>query len=119
MLPRIFVLSLLAAISLTACTTNSGKSSAPPAVAMSALDLPIEQIAGSPNGRAILDKDFPGLRQHAMYAYFKAMSLNQVAAMSKGQITSAMMAQAQIDLATLDTANAAPPSAAPVAAPEP
>jgi hypothetical protein len=71
---------------------------------LSSLDVPIEQIAAKPNGCAILDKDFPGLRQHPMYEYFKAMSLNQVAAMSKGQITPAMMAQAKIDIAALNPA---------------
>lgn len=66
----------------------------------SALDLPIEQIAGLPDGCAILDRDFPGLREHPMYDFFKTMTLNQVAALSKGEITPEMLARAQTDLAT-------------------
>jgi hypothetical protein len=62
------------------------------------LDEPIERIADTPSGCAVLDKDFPGMRAHPMYGYFKSMSLNQVAAMSKGQITPDMLAQAKSDL---------------------
>ena len=68
------------------------------------LDMPIEQIAAAPKGSAVLDRDFPGLRTHPMYAYFKSMSLNQIAAMSHGQITPAMMTKAQADLSALDAA---------------
>jgi hypothetical protein len=71
--------------------------------APSPLDLPIETIADSTGGCAVLDKDFPGLRDHPMYPFFKAMTLNQIAAMSKGQITRDMLAQARTDLATLKT----------------
>jgi len=48
------------------------------------------------------------MRQHPMYAYFKTMTLNQLAALSKGQITREMMARAQVDLAALNKASAAP-----------
>jgi len=84
-----------------------------PTPSSSPLDEPIRQIADTA-GRAVLDKDFPGLRQHSMYPFFKSMSLNQIAAMSKGQITPAMLAQFQTDLATIDatsTASAVPASA--------
>jgi hypothetical protein len=67
----------------------------------STLDVPIKEIAASLSGRAILDKDFPGLRAHAMYGFFKAMSLNQIGAMSHGEITPAMLAQARTDLSAL------------------
>jgi hypothetical protein len=64
----------------------------------SKLDEPIEQIAGTADGCAILDKDFPGLRAHPMYGFFKNMSLHQIAAMSRGRITTDMLTQAQTDL---------------------
>jgi hypothetical protein len=67
----------------------------------STLDVPIEEIATSLRGCAILDKNFPGLRAHAMFEFFKTMSLNQIAAMSHGEITSDMLAQAQTDLSAL------------------
>ena len=75
-----------------------------PQAAPSPLDLPIETIADSTGGCAVLDKDFPGLRDHPMYPFFKAMTLNQIAAMSKGQITPDMLAQARTDLAALSAA---------------
>jgi hypothetical protein len=64
----------------------------------SKLDVPIEEIASSANGCAILDKDFPQLRGHPMYGFFKSMSLNQIAAMSHGRITAEMLARARSDL---------------------
>lgn len=67
----------------------------------SVLDVPIEEIAASVSGCAILDKDFPRLRSHPMYGFFKAMSLNQIAAMSRGKITPDMLAQARTDLSAL------------------
>jgi hypothetical protein len=67
----------------------------------SALNVPIEEIAETLEGCAVLDKDFPGLRAHTMYYFFKTMSLNQIAAMSHGQITANMLVQAQADLSDL------------------
>ena len=78
----------------------------------SPLDKPIETIADSTGGCAVLDKDFPGLRAHPMYAFFKSMTLNQIAAMSKGQITPDMLAQAKTDLAALAPVNVAQAPAA-------
>jgi len=82
----------------------------------SPLDMPIERIAATSDGCAVLDKDFPGLRAHPMYGSFKRMSLNQIAAMSKGQITPQMMTQAQADLSALPTQELAPLAATPVSA---
>ncbi len=82
-----------------------------------ALDTPIEKIAATPTGCAILDKDFPGMRDHPMYGSFKRMSLNQIAAMSHGKITPDMLAQAQTDLSALDTAVPATTPVAMTAAP--
>ncbi len=72
-----------------------------PETSNSSLNMPIEEIAASPGGCVILDKDFPGLRAHAMYQFFKTMTLHQIAAMSHGQITADMLAQAQADLSAL------------------
>jgi hypothetical protein len=82
----------------------------------SPLDQPIEQIAAMQGGCAVLDKDFPGLRAHPMYMSFKRMSLNQIAAMSKGQITAAMMSQAETDLSALAAPETTPVAATPVSA---
>lgn len=78
-------------------------------VAPSMLDVPIEDIAATENGRVVLDKDFPELRTHAMYDVFKSMSLNQIAAMSHGRITRTMLAQARTDLSALPVMAVAQP----------
>jgi hypothetical protein len=78
----------------------------------SALDMPIEKIAQSSQGCAVLDKDFPGMRDHPMYGSFKHMTLKQIAAMSHGQITSEMLMQANTDLSALPGAPATTPVAA-------
>jgi len=78
---------------------------APPAAVVPAqesmLDIPIEKIAETTGGCAILDKDFPGMRSHPMYSFFKTMTLRQIAAMSKGKITPDMLQQADTDLSAL------------------
>ena len=96
-------LALMPAASRAQPTTQvaSLKQDAAPAPSTSALDVPIEDIAASLSGRAILDKDFPGLRTHAMYGFAKVMTLNQIAAMSHGKITPDMLAQARTDLSML------------------
>jgi uncharacterized protein YceK len=117
---RALVVSLLALLTATGCAeiatspteapaagATIAPSSATPGATQSnsALDLPIEKVAVSAYGCTILDRDFPGLRAHPMYEYFKSMSLNQIAAMSHGKITPGMLAQAQTDLGTLNIAN--------------
>ncbi len=89
-------ISVLALVPARAQTVVGSADTAQPA---SALDIPIEKIADTTDGCAILDKDFPGLRTHPMYSFFKPMTLNQIAAMSGGKITPDMLAQAQTDLA--------------------
>jgi hypothetical protein len=99
-----------ASSSVTASTDPLALDGVPPAAvpvqapADSALDEPIERIAGTADGCAVLDKDFPGLRDHPMYGFFKRMSLHQIAAMSRGKITSDMLTQAQTDLSALPSA---------------
>ena len=106
-LMRMALLMCASALMPAALRAQSAAESAAPtqgaalAPSHSMLDVPIEDIAASPGGRAILDKDFPGLCTQSMYEYFKAMSLNQVAALSHGRIEPAMLAQAQTDLSAL------------------
>jgi hypothetical protein len=65
------------------------------------LDTPIEQIAANPAGKAVLDKDIPGLLTHPAYDQFKSMSLKEVQPMSQGALTDDMLAKAGTDLAAL------------------
>jgi hypothetical protein len=86
-------------------TGAASAQSAPAAAAAPAagftLDTPIEQIAADPAGKAVLDKDLPGLTTHQAYDQFKGMSLSQVQPMSQGAITDAALAKAGADLAAL------------------
>lgn len=97
----------LASPAVSAEPAVSSESAATAAAPASALDMPIEKIAESTDGCAVLDRDFPGLREHPMYGSFKRMTLNQIAAMSGGKITPEMLARARSDLSTL-SASATP-----------
>ena len=65
------------------------------------LDTPIEQIVANPAGKAVLDKDLPGLTTHPAYDQFKTMSLKEVEPMSQGALTDDMLAKTGTDLAAL------------------
>lgn len=58
----------------------------------------IVAIAASAQGRAVLDKDLPGLRQRPEYMMFKTMSPAKLAALSRGRITEADLTKLQTDL---------------------
>jgi len=65
------------------------------------LDTPIEQIVANPAGKAVLDKDLPGLSTHAMYDQFKTMSLKDLQPMSQGAITDDQLKKVGEDLAAV------------------
>lgn len=68
------------------------------AAALSAADTPIETIAATPEGKAALDKNLPGLTTHEAYEQFKGMSLKQVQPMSGGAISDDALKALQADL---------------------
>jgi hypothetical protein len=72
-----------------------------PHTAAYTLDTSIEDIAASPRGAAVLNRDIPGLLQNASYPMFKAMSLRLVGRLSGGRLTDDMLARTQSDLAAL------------------
>lgn len=65
------------------------------------LDTPIETIAADPAGKAVLDKDIPGMTAHPMYDTFKSMTLNALQPVSQGQLSDAQLAAAKADLAAI------------------
>lgn len=65
------------------------------------LDTPLEKIAASEQGKAILDKHLPGLTTHAMWDAIKPMSLNEVAPIAGGAIPEDRMKLVAADLAAL------------------
>jgi len=58
----------------------------------------IEAICATPAGKAVLDRDLPGLTARPEFPMFKAMTLKQLEPMSKGHITDAVLAKVQRDL---------------------
>lgn len=74
---------------------------ATPAAGALTVDTPIETIAANPAGKAVLDKDVPGLTAHAMYDSFKSMSLKALQPMSGGVITDDMLTKVETDLAAV------------------
>jgi hypothetical protein len=66
------------------------------------VNTPIETICASPAGKAVLDRDLPGLTTRPEFPMFKAMTLKQIEPMSKGHITDAVLAKIQADLAALN-----------------
>lgn len=74
---------------------------AAPAVAKLSVDLPIEALVADPRSKAVLEANMPGVTTHPMYDSFKAMTLGQLAPMSQGQITDAILAKVTADLAAI------------------
>jgi hypothetical protein len=85
-------------LSLGALATGPALAQAAAAAAMSAENTPIVDIAATPEGKAALDKNLPGLTTHEAYEQFKSMSLKQVQPMSGGAITDDQLKALQADL---------------------
>lgn len=62
------------------------------------LDTPVEAIVANPKGKAVFDAQLPGLTTHEHYPMFKAMTLNQIAPMSNGQVSAEALAKVKADL---------------------
>ncbi|WP_326523491.1 hypothetical protein [Sphingomonas sp.] len=65
------------------------------------LDTPIETLMADEKARAVVEANVPGIGAHPSYEMFKAMSFNQVAPMSNGQISAQMLAKLQTELAAI------------------
>jgi hypothetical protein len=89
---------------LAGCATHGGPSDAglDKTQARSArltLDTPISELCDDPRGRAVLDRNLPGLRTNPNYFLFQGFSLRQLASMSGGKITKAKLESIRLDLA--------------------
>jgi hypothetical protein len=93
-------LTVLAAAPAFAQAPAAAPAPAAPAAAgaLSVETTPIETIVANPAGKAVLDKDLPGLTTHEAYDQFKGMTLAQVAPMSQGAITPEALKTVQADL---------------------
>jgi hypothetical protein len=64
-------------------------------------DTPVADIAASPGGAAVLNRDIPGLLSDPAYPDFKSLSLKQMQAMSGGELTLETVDRAEADLKAL------------------
>ena len=90
----------------SAQTTPAAPADTPPAPAPAAgakftLDTPIQEIVADDRGKAVMDKNFPGMTALAEYEMFKALSLHQVQPYSNGKLTDEILAKAEADLAAI------------------
>lgn len=65
------------------------------------LDTPVDRIAADERGKAVLDRDLPGLMASRSYALFDDMSLSQIATLSGGRLTQTKLDRVQADLSQL------------------
>ena len=65
----------------------------------SPLDRPIAQLIGTPATKRVLDRDLPGLSDDSNLAKFRSMTLRQFQPLTGGQLTDAMLAKVERDLA--------------------
>jgi hypothetical protein len=65
------------------------------------LNTPISHIAADKRGKAILERDLPGLMASRSYPLFDSMSLSQIAVMSGGRLSQNKLNLVKADLAQL------------------
>lgn len=61
------------------------------------LNTPVNRIAANPQGKAVLERDMPGLMTSKDYLLFDDMSLSEIALISGGRLT-----QSKLDLVRSD-----------------
>jgi hypothetical protein len=65
------------------------------------LNTPVDKIAANPDGKAVLNRDMPGLISNPSYVLFSDMSLSQLASLSGGRLNKATLDQVEADLSQL------------------
>lgn len=68
------------------------------------LDTPIERLLADPRAKAVLDKDVPGLSDDENLPRFRTLSLRRFQPLTGGQMTDALLAQVDRDLAGIGPA---------------
>ncbi len=81
-----------------------GRAIVPAAAPVFSLDTPVEKIAADGRGKAVLDKDLPGLMASSQYILFEDMSLAQIATLSSGQLTKTKLDLVAADLSGIGEA---------------
>ena len=104
---------LVGVVLLPGCSPEKTASAGPPPAAPQparstaamaehfSLNTPVEKIASNPGGKAILNRDMPGLISNPSYMLFSDMSLSQLATLSGGRLTKTKLNQVEADLEQL------------------
>ena len=105
--------TVLAAVALAAVSTAAFAQTAPAqdhaahagheahAAARPTIDSSIKDLLANPETAAVLEKHLPGVSQHPALPQFQDMTLAQVAPMSGGNVTPAIIAAIDTDLKAL------------------
>ena len=83
-------------------------STSPSSLSGLSLDTPVEKICAYPGGKAVLDRDLPGLTDHPSFSVFKMMTLMQLSKLSGGKMSTADLERVRADLARLSSSTSKP-----------
>ena len=97
----LYVAALLFAPVMASAQTSPAPAPAPTTAAKFTLDTPIQDIVADAAGKAVLDKDMPGLIGLPQYEMFKGLSLKQLQGYSDGKLTDEVLAKTATDLAAI------------------
>jgi hypothetical protein len=104
MIKTVLAAAALAALSTTAFA-QTAPTPAPPAPATAAalptINSTIKDLLANPATAAVVEKHLPGVSQHPALPQFQDMTLPQVAPMSGGAVTPAIIAAIDTDLKAL------------------
>ena len=92
------ILALAAPAAVQAADT--GAAAAMPAAKFT-VDTPIQDIVADAQGKAVIERNFPGLIARPEYEMFKAISLKALQPYSSGKITDELLAKTQSELAAI------------------
>ena len=92
------ILALVAPVAATAADTGAVAATT---AAKFTIDTPIQDIVANEQGKAVIERNFPGLIARPEYEMFKAISLTQLQPYSNGKITDEMLADTAKDLAEI------------------
>ncbi len=102
----VMMAGMAGAACLGGCASSSGghvaaANASSQAPAAFTVQTPIDRIAADERGKAVLDRDVPGVMSSASYVMFSSMSLSQLASLSGGRLTQTKLNQVNADLAEL------------------
>ncbi len=79
-----------------------------PATKLFSIDTPVGKLCSTLEGRAVIDRDMPGLTGRPEFPFFKHMSLRQLQAASNGKMSTADLAKVSLDLSAIASPAATP-----------